>query len=76
MVYCHQGKYDLALADFSRAIELNSDYAMAYANRGVVYHEMGDYQSALPDFDKAIELNNTLAADISPYIQDIQSKTR
>ena len=76
MVYCHQGKYDLALADYTRAIELNSEFALAYGNRGFVYYDTGDYQGALVDFNKAIELDSSLAVYVSPYMRDIQSKTR
>ena len=36
-VYYYLGKYDEALADDNRAIELQPDYANAYVNRGNVY---------------------------------------
>ncbi len=45
-----------AVKTFSMAIELNPQYAMAYYNRGVVYHNIGNDQQAIKDFNKAIEL--------------------
>ena len=42
---------------FSKAIELNPQYAHAYYNRGTIYGRIGNYQPAIKDFSKAIELN-------------------
>jgi tetratricopeptide (TPR) repeat protein len=52
----HLGKYDLAIADYDRAIELRHDYAGAYNNRGIAYADKGEYDLAIADYDKAIEL--------------------
>ncbi|AKV66371.1 tetratricopeptide repeat protein [Microcystis panniformis] len=49
-------KYELALADYSKAIELNPNYAYAYINRGVVYALTRDFPKALADAEKASEL--------------------
>ena len=46
-----------AIVDFTKAIELNPDYAIAYNNRGVAYYLKKEYESAIVDFTKAIELN-------------------
>ena len=54
--YKEQGKPDLAIADFTKAIELYADYAWAYAERGNVYRERGDFDQAIADFTKAIEI--------------------
>lgn len=42
---------------FSKAIELNPQYAHAYYNRGTINGRMGNYQQAIKDYNKAIELN-------------------
>src|SRR5205807_599917 len=46
-----------ALADFSRAIELNEKYADAWAMRGALYGKLGQLDRALADLSLALELN-------------------
>ncbi|MFZ0569904.1 MAG: tetratricopeptide repeat protein [Rhodomicrobium sp.] len=48
---------DPAVADFTKAVSLNPDYAPAYNNRGNVYMEMNRVDDAYRDFDKAIALS-------------------
>ena len=55
--YRERGRYDEALADFTRAIELNPDDDSAIASRGETYRLSGRYDEALADFNRAIELN-------------------
>jgi len=45
-----------ALSDFTRAIELNPAYTMAYNNRGIIRGSLQDFEGALEDFNKAIAL--------------------
>ena len=49
------GKYDSALKDLSRAIELDSELASAYNNRGNCYRALGKYNQAFSDYAAAIE---------------------
>lgn len=49
-------RYDLAVADFTKAIELDPNYLVAYYNRGVAYFDLGQYDVAILDFTKAMEL--------------------
>ena len=51
-----QGNFEEAIQDFNQAINLNPDYAEAYANRGIVYGNINNIEAALADFTKAIEL--------------------
>ncbi|GCA73495.1 TPR repeat-containing protein YrrB [Microcystis aeruginosa NIES-2520] len=60
-LYYYQQKYDLALSDYSKAIEINPNYAMAYYNRGTVYSDLQKYDLALSDFSKAIDINPNYA---------------
>ena len=53
------GRYDEALADFTRAIELDPEDAWTIASRGETYRLMGRYDEALADFTRAIELDPT-----------------
>ena len=50
-------RYDEALADYSRAIELDPEEAWVIASRGETYRAMGRYDQALADYDRAIELD-------------------
>ena len=40
----------------NKAIRLESDCALAYLNRGYMYHEMRGYERALEDYDNAVRL--------------------
>lgn len=55
--YMRQGKYNEAITEFSKFIEISPNYAEAYSNRGTAYDEKGNYDQAISDFTKAIELN-------------------
>ena len=37
------GQYDLAVIEFTKAIEINPRYAQAYNNRGLAYDAKGEY---------------------------------
>ena len=50
-------RYDEALADYSRAIELDPEEAWVIASHGAPYRAMGRYHQALADYDRAIELD-------------------
>ncbi len=62
--YSEKGESDLAIEDFTRAIELKPDYAIAYNNRGAVYRSKGEHDLAIDDCDKAIQLKSDYA---EPY---------
>jgi tetratricopeptide (TPR) repeat protein len=51
------GQYEAALADFSRALELDPNDAWDWAHRGETYRQMGQYEAALADFSRALELD-------------------
>ena len=46
-----------AIANLSKAIELNPDFVDAYYFRGLVYVLEGDYDKSIADFDRVIELD-------------------
>lgn len=57
MLYREKGKFAQAVADFTRASELDVDGAIMYIyNRGHAYGPMGEYDKAIADFTKAIEM--------------------
>ncbi|MCA2656464.1 tetratricopeptide repeat protein [Microcystis sp. M061S2] len=57
VLYYNQQKYELALSDYTKAIEINPNYANAYYNRGNLYSNQQKYELALSDYSKAIEIN-------------------
>ena len=57
--YEHVGQYDKAIADYTKAIELEPD-DLNYKNRADCYKEMKQYEKAIVDYTKAIELNPSL----------------
>lgn len=52
-----EGKYDLAVGDYNKAIELNPQAVSLYLSRGRAFYGKKDYALAIADYDKAIELN-------------------
>jgi hypothetical protein len=53
--------YDQAIANFTKAIEMDPKYALAYNERGIAYQGRGDYDRAIADYTKAIELDPKVA---------------
>ncbi len=49
-----QGDYDVAIADYDKAIVLDPGFAFAYNNRGEAYLRKGDLDAAIADFNVAI----------------------
>lgn len=50
-----------AIADYDRALSLDSAYAMAYTNRGMAHLARGDFEQSLRDYDTAIAFDQTYA---------------
>ncbi len=50
---------DKAIAEYTIAIKLDSNYVKAYDQRGVAYNARGDSDLAILDFNKAIEFDPT-----------------
>ena len=55
------GKYDQALSDLSRVIELDSGNAFALAGRGETHRLLGSYELAFSDLNQAIEIEPNYA---------------
>ncbi len=52
-----KGQYERAIADFTKAIEIDPNDPKAYNNRGVAYGNKGQYDQAIADFTKALEID-------------------
>ncbi|WP_420488283.1 tetratricopeptide repeat protein, partial [Gottfriedia acidiceleris] len=53
LAYYYKKMYDLAIADFSKSIELNPHFKLAYSDRGNAYLKKGMNKEATQDFNKA-----------------------
>lgn len=54
-----KGLYDEAIADYTKARDLNPKDACVYNNRGSAYSNKKLYKEAIADYDEAIRLNDT-----------------
>ncbi len=52
-----KGNFDRAIAELTKAIEINPRYAEAYCYRATAWAEEGEYDQALEDYTKAIEID-------------------
>ncbi len=46
------GSYELAIADYNRAIEIDPGFAEAHYDRGFSFYELGSYEEALADLTR------------------------
>ena len=51
------GLYELAISDYSKAIEIDPGFAEAHYDRGCSYYELREYEEAIADLTRAIELD-------------------
>src|SRR5216683_635599 len=56
VVQASQGKNDLALTSYNRALAVQPNHAGALNNRGVTLHVLGRFDEALANFDHALVL--------------------
>ncbi len=50
-------KYDLAIAEYTKAIELDPNHTSAYFNRGILYLYNAQPDRAIADYSKVIKIN-------------------
>ncbi len=63
-------RYDQAIADFTRAIELDPSNAVIMAARGETCRLSGRYDQAAVDFARAIVLDPNIADELDADIAD------
>ena len=59
--YHSVGEFQLALADYETALELNPTFAGAFLNRGNAWAALGELDGAISDYRKALEIDPGLA---------------
>jgi len=55
--YMRKSQYDLAIAYYNGALDINPRFDKAYNNRGIAYVRKGRYDQAIADYNKALEIN-------------------
>ena len=58
--YFYQRQYELAVSEYTKAIDLDPSLTLAYLGRGIVYVMLGESSKANQDFAKACELDSSL----------------
>jgi tetratricopeptide (TPR) repeat protein len=51
--------FDAAITAYTEALQIDSGFAYAYANRGTVYLDEGDDDDAIPDLSQAVRLDGS-----------------
>lgn len=71
LLFYKNGKYEAAIQDFDKAIEINPKYEGAYSNRGLAKYHLNYDSLALQDINKAIEIdsNNHFAKSVKQELQ-------
>ena len=67
-------EWDDAIAEYTKAIELNNNFTLAYYERGQLYKRLGKKSEAIADFEKVISLSDkseTIEAT-KRYIEELQ----
>ena len=57
VAYGEAGDMDKAIADYTRALELDNSRGYIFVRRGNAYLDKGDLQNALLDFNRALDLD-------------------
>ena len=61
MQWCDRQEYLAAIADFDRAIKINTNWVEAYYNRGLSCFKIEEYEAAIWDYTKVMQLQPTHA---------------
>ena len=73
IAYIWKKQYDLAIADFNKAIELDPKNGKAYNNRAIVYSYQGETDKARQDLHKAQSLGIAVNPDFLKQIEALPS---
>lgn len=53
----NNGKYDSAVENITKSIELKKDWEISYFYRAVAHHALENYDEAMLDYTKALQIN-------------------
>ncbi len=74
--YLQQGKYEIALSEFTEAIQIDPSYALAYSGLGLVYASLGEDAKADANYKKSIELQPRSSESHNNYGSFLCSRKR
>ncbi len=58
--YARMNDFDMAIVDYSQAIDLNDKEAIYYYDRAMAYDRKKDYKNAVSDGERFLQLNKTM----------------
>ncbi len=61
IIYSQKGEYNLAIAEFNKALEIDPRSAETFNNRGIAFSQKGEYDLAVSDFIRALEIKPLMA---------------
>ena len=70
LTHSKKGELKLAIADYTKAIELKPDYADAYYNRGGTFLRLGEREKAKSDLATARHLGSDDITALDKILQD------
>ena len=72
-----QGRFDDALLEYQRAIEIDSKYARAYLNLGILFDlYLQDLEKALQQYRRYLDLTSEENAQVAGWIVDIERRLK
>jgi len=57
ILFASRGDYDMAITDFTDALNINPNLAAAFYNRGLAYQNKKEYDRAVADYNQTIRIN-------------------
>ena len=57
VLYGYLDEWDKAIADYTKAIEINPKHDLAWGNRGVCHSNLGDFDNAIWDITRCLKIN-------------------
>ena len=67
---------NLAVADYTKAIETKVNYAEAYFSRGFANEKLKKYEEAIVDYNKTIEIDPDRFGSLKAYVSKLKAKKR
>jgi tetratricopeptide (TPR) repeat protein len=74
LALAEKGDYDLAIADYTRALEIAPKYSNAYGNRIMAYTKKGEFDKAWEDMHRAETLGLTVNQKVVQGLRDASGR--